>query len=532
MIVTTVEPTELEILDEIILFLDSQLDAFRGDRKKAHAYKEARQQYSRVKEFRRIVEEGYPLIGLWVRKSNSKASQVVGQIAKIDKDNFWVKYWGSPTPYPESPGLVEIDEFAQATGLKEGGFVRITEGHKVLKEGEVYQVQELQAKGWILTTEGKLIASEFWEVASEEPRQNSDGCVSEIGAEVQAIASEESVIETEVPAPIVGNHPSLKCIIKQPGQPEIEGTILQDLGSNLLVAIAGFDEPVNTPKLWAYPVDSTLTEIAAIYDGDTPRLITQQESDKTTPTEIVEPEPDFPQAFVKGAWFRVLEIQGESVLLDDPYADPHWSLDAVELNPQAIALLNDEQLTAILNTEGDLAFCAASEALQRARKAGVYLLEQKRRIKHGGWLPWIAENCPRISDRTAQVWMKIAKNWDEIRKNAGTADIALDALSIDGAMKLLKPVKAQGEGSPEEVQEEPPENAEAETERDLMAFLDKSVSFSPNKLNWALTNVAIQTRKQIHSLDEEELSILLENCEPLVEAARLELSQRQQKIAS
>jgi hypothetical protein len=36
-----------------------------------------------------------------------------------------------------------------------------------------------------------------------------------------------------------------------------------------------------------------------------------------------------------------------------------------------------------------------------------------------------------------------------------------------------------------------------------MAFLDKSVSFSPNKLNWALTNVAIQTRKQIHSLDEE-----------------------------
>jgi hypothetical protein len=44
--------------------------------------------------------------------------------------------------------------------------------------------------------------------------------------------------------------------------------------------------------------------------------------------------------------------------------------------------------------------------------------------------------------------MKIAKNWDEIAKTQGDCGYCLDALSIDGAMKLLKPVKAQGEGSP------------------------------------------------------------------------------------
>lgn len=73
-------------------------------------------------------------------------------------------------------------------------------------------------------------------------------------------------------------------------------------------------------------------------------------------------------------------------------------------------------------------------SLEFARRAGELLLKVKSQLAHGQWLPWIEENTV-ISPRTAQVYMRLARNWHEFsNKHAEPAH-----LSIEGALKLLAP---------------------------------------------------------------------------------------------
>lgn len=73
------------------------------------------------------------------------------------------------------------------------------------------------------------------------------------------------------------------------------------------------------------------------------------------------------------------------------------------------------------------------QALQLAKDKG----------KHGSFLLWLANECPAISERTAQVYMRISKAQH-------TADLT-GAESIREALQLAEPVekqaKAQGEAS-------------------------------------------------------------------------------------
>jgi mannose/cellobiose epimerase-like protein (N-acyl-D-glucosamine 2-epimerase family) len=48
-------------------------------------------------------------------------------------------------------------------------------------------------------------------------------------------------------------------------------------------------------------------------------------------------------------------------------------------------------------------------ALEAAWHAGTALLEVKSRLQHGEWLPWLVGNT-QVSERTAQVYMRIASN--------------------------------------------------------------------------------------------------------------------------
>jgi hypothetical protein len=50
------------------------------------------------------------------------------------------------------------------------------------------------------------------------------------------------------------------------------------------------------------------------------------------------------------------------------------------------------------------------DAIAAAMKAGQYLIQVKELVSHGNWLPWVEKNCPDISDKTAQRYMKLAKN--------------------------------------------------------------------------------------------------------------------------
>jgi hypothetical protein len=90
-------------------------------------------------------------------------------------------------------------------------------------------------------------------------------------------------------------------------------------------------------------------------------------------------------------------------------------------------------LAARIRIEHRAASDKLSEALAHAMAAGDLLIEAKALVPHGGWLPWLADHVD-ISERTAQLYMRVAKNRAEIE--ASKAQRIAD-LSLGEAMALL-----------------------------------------------------------------------------------------------
>ena len=90
-------------------------------------------------------------------------------------------------------------------------------------------------------------------------------------------------------------------------------------------------------------------------------------------------------------------------------------------------------LAAEINSEHEAADGHARKAIEHARAAGDKLLLAKAHVAHGQWLPWLAANCPKVSIRRAQEYMRVAREWPALQ--AKYADSA--HLTIDGALALL-----------------------------------------------------------------------------------------------
>lgn len=76
----------------------------------------------------------------------------------------------------------------------------------------------------------------------------------------------------------------------------------------------------------------------------------------------------------------------------------------------------------------------ARSAVQRARHAGELLLQAKKQVQHGVWLPWLSKSCPDIAERTAQAYMRLARHCldkpeDAERIESMTLRTALTALA-------------------------------------------------------------------------------------------------------
>lgn len=91
-----------------------------------------------------------------------------------------------------------------------------------------------------------------------------------------------------------------------------------------------------------------------------------------------------------------------------------------------------DTLAAEANAFHDIACRKAGEALEAARLSGERLIEAKRRVGHGGWLPWVAANF-RASARTATGYMRLAEGWTAIQSKSEAAS----DLTIAGALRLL-----------------------------------------------------------------------------------------------
>jgi hypothetical protein len=69
---------------------------------------------------------------------------------------------------------------------------------------------------------------------------------------------------------------------------------------------------------------------------------------------------------------------------------------------------------------------ALKSSVEHSIAAGELLIEAKEQVPHGQWLPWLRDRCA-ISERTAQLYMRLAKNRKEIEANTQcVADLTLN----------------------------------------------------------------------------------------------------------
>jgi Protein of unknown function (DUF3102) len=92
-------------------------------------------------------------------------------------------------------------------------------------------------------------------------------------------------------------------------------------------------------------------------------------------------------------------------------------------------------LAADIRAERALHVAAVEASIEHAIKCGELLIEAKAMLnKHGEWLPWLHEHC-ELSERTAQRYMRIARN-----KNRPMADLGIGAadrmLATVGALEI------------------------------------------------------------------------------------------------
>jgi hypothetical protein len=91
-------------------------------------------------------------------------------------------------------------------------------------------------------------------------------------------------------------------------------------------------------------------------------------------------------------------------------------------------------LAARIKAEHEAVSSALKESVRHSIAAGELLVEAKGQLDHGQWLPWLRDHCT-ISERTAQLYMRLAKNRAEIEKR--NDDCGFGDLTLNEAAALL-----------------------------------------------------------------------------------------------
>jgi 16S rRNA G966 N2-methylase RsmD len=92
-----------------------------------------------------------------------------------------------------------------------------------------------------------------------------------------------------------------------------------------------------------------------------------------------------------------------------------------------------DDLAVAVMAEHEACHRAVADALEHARRCGELLVQAKREVAYGEWLPWLAVHCPTVAPTTAQNYMRVASRWPELMaKTQRVAD-----LSLRQALKLL-----------------------------------------------------------------------------------------------
>jgi len=75
-----------------------------------------------------------------------------------------------------------------------------------------------------------------------------------------------------------------------------------------------------------------------------------------------------------------------------------------------------------------------------AIETGALLIEAKRRVGHGNFERWVANNC-ELSPATARRWMELAEKRPELEKQLSAKTLNLSDLNLSSARRLIAPPK-------------------------------------------------------------------------------------------
>lgn len=92
-------------------------------------------------------------------------------------------------------------------------------------------------------------------------------------------------------------------------------------------------------------------------------------------------------------------------------------------------------LAEAINSEHDAVCRSVRAGIEHARRAGDLLIQAKAGIDHGAWLPWLSAHCPALSNRAAQRYMRIAREWPRLEAAANTTHVS--HLPVREALALL-----------------------------------------------------------------------------------------------
>jgi len=79
------------------------------------------------------------------------------------------------------------------------------------------------------------------------------------------------------------------------------------------------------------------------------------------------------------------------------------------------AVINLAAIAEGINAKQIEAEAAHRSALERTMEAGKLLIEAKKQLPYGQWLPWIEEHC-QVSAEMAGKWMKLAREWPRLQE--------------------------------------------------------------------------------------------------------------------
>jgi hypothetical protein len=145
------------------------------------------------------------------------------------------------------------------------------------------------------------------------------------------------------------------------------------------------------------------------------------------------------------------------------------------------------KLAAQIRKGHELALTSCQTTLKHAIRVGRLLLEAKAATEHGQWLPWLDQNCPDIGERTAQNYMRLAANPQQVADSASVRE-ALASLAVPMVVRVRAEEQPPTEivvGSVEYV-EQSPRGPRSVNVIDAQELSSRRVLTDPTSPHWGL----------------------------------------------